>query len=64
MSYLLIGRFNETIRLDRDLFVRDDTSTKVLSFETPPKEGFFTEMNHRKRKWILYCFCHHEKNQY
>ena len=64
MSYMLIVTFNEPVIQDRNgdggvilLFVRDDIFTKVLSFETPQKEGFFTEMNHRKRKWLFCCSC-------
>ena len=48
----LIDGFNEPIRLNRIrngggilLSIRKDVSTKGLSFETSPIEGFFIEIN-------------------
>ena len=48
------------MKLDRNkngegilLFIRKDITTKVLSFETSPTEGFVIEINLYKKKWLL-----------
>ena len=64
----LINGFNEPIRLDRNkngggilLYIREDIPTKVLSFETPPIECFYVEINLHKKKWLLSCSYNPEK---
>ena len=49
-----------TLRLDRNeygggtlLYVRDDTPTKFIPTKNSTIEGFFIELNLRKKKWLL-----------
>ena len=56
----LIKGYSAIYRLDRDaqgggimLFIREDISSKLLAVEDFPTEGFYVEINLRKRKWLL-----------
>ena len=51
-----------TFRLDRNqygvgilLYVRDDIPTKFIPIKNSTIEGFFIELNLRKKKWLLCC---------
>ena len=35
------------------LYVREDIPSKLLSIENQPIEGFYIEINLRKKKWLL-----------
>ena len=57
-----IPGYSSPFRLDRDqngggimVFVREDITAKLLSFEDKPIEARFTELNFRKKKWLLSC---------
>ena len=57
---LLIPRYSSPYRFDRNrrgggimLYVREDKPSKLLSIENQPIEGFYIEINLRKKKWLL-----------
>ena len=43
------------------LFVREDISSKLLSTENAPTEGFYIKLNLRK-KWLLWGSCNPHRN--
>lgn len=64
----MINGFSEPIRQDRNkngggilLHISEDMSTKALSFETLPIEGFYVEINLHNKKWLLSCSYNTEK---
>ena len=44
-------------------FIREDIPVKLLSDESEPIEGLYTELNGRKKKWLLRCFYNPNKNK-
>ena len=44
------------------LFIREGTSTRVLSFETSAIEGLFVEINLYKKEWVLCCSYNTDSN--
>ena len=44
------------------VFVREDITAKLLSFEDEPIEALFTELNFWKKKWLLSCSYNPNKN--
>ena len=57
----LIPGYSSPYRFDRNrrgggimLYVREDIPSKLLSVENQPIEGFYVEINLRKKKW-LFC---------
>ena len=58
----MIKRYSAPYRFDRDvqgggtmIFVREDIPSKLLAVEYFPTEGFYVEINLRKKKWLLCC---------
>ena len=56
----LIPGYSSPYRFDRNcrgggiiLYVREDIPSKLLSVENRPIEGFYLEINLRKKKWLL-----------
>ena len=65
----LISGYSSPYRLDRNcqgggimLHVREDIPSKLLSIENHPIEGFYVEINLRKKKWLLCCSYNPHKN--
>ena len=57
-----IKSFSDPFRVDRNthcggilFYAREDIPVKLLSVENLPTECFFTEINLRKRKWLVCC---------
>ena len=57
---LLIPGYSSPYRLDRNccgggimLYVREDIPSKLLLIDNQPIEGFYIEINLRKKKWLL-----------
>ena len=44
------------------LYVREDIPSKHLGVEMSPTEGFYVEINLRKKKWLLFCSYNPNKN--
>ena len=64
-----IPGFKTPFRRDRNkhgggimVFVREGISSKLISNETLCIEGMFIELNFRKKKWLLCCSYHPNKN--
>ena len=60
----LIPEYSSPYRFDRNcrgrgimLYVREDIPSKLLSIKNQPIEGFYKEINLRKKKWLL-CGTH------
>ena len=56
----LISGYSSPFRFDRNcrrgdiiLYVREDIPSKLFSIENQPIEGFYIEINLRKKKWLL-----------
>ena len=56
----LIPGYSSPYHFDRNcgrggimLYVREDIPSKLLSIENQPIEGFYIEINLRKKKWLL-----------
>ena len=56
----LIPGYSAPYRIDRTchgegliLFVREDITSKLLLTENAPIAGFYTEINLRKKKWLI-----------
>ena len=56
----LISGYSSPYRLDRNcrgggimLYVREDIPSKLLLIDNQPIEGFYIEINLRKKKWLL-----------
>ena len=65
----LINGYSKLFRINRNsqgggimLYVREDIPSKVLGVETSPTEGFYVEINVRKKKWLLCCSYNLNKN--
>ena len=65
----LIDGFKTPFRLDRNkngggimLFVREGIPAKFLSFASSPTEGFYVELNFRKKKWLVCCSYNPDKS--
>ena len=65
----LINGYSEPFRIDRNsqgggimLYVREDIPSKLVGVETSPTEGFYVEINLRKKKWLLCCSYNPNKN--
>jgi hypothetical protein len=61
--------FSTPIRLDRNkngggimLFVRENVTFNLLSFENSPIECFYVELNIKRKKWLLVCSYNPNKN--
>ena len=59
-NLFLIPGYNSPYGFDRNcrgggimLYVREDIPSKLLSIENQPIEGFYLEINLRKKKWLL-----------
>ena len=59
-SQILIPDYTSPYRLDRNyhgggimLYVREDIPSKLLLTDNQPIEGFYIEINLRKKKWLL-----------
>ena len=64
-SQFKISGYSSPFRLDQDqngggimVFVREDITAKLLSFEDKPIEVLFTELNFRKNKWHGFLAVH------
>ena len=44
------------------LCVREDIPSKLMGVETSSTEGFYVEINLRKKKWLLCCSYNPNKN--
>ena len=56
----LIPGYSSPYRLNRNcrgggimMYIREDTPSKLLPIENQPIEGFYVEINLRKKKWLL-----------
>ena len=65
----LIPGYGSPYRFDRNcrgggimLYVREDIPSKLLSIENQPIEGFYIEINLRKKKWLLCATYNPHKN--
>ena len=36
-------------------YIREDIPSKLIPTDFSNREGFFVELNLRKKKWVLYC---------
>ena len=68
-AQFLIPGYNGPCRINRNchgvgimLFVRENIPSKLLSAESAPIEGFYIELNFRKKKWLLYGSYNPHKN--
>ena len=64
-----IHGYSEPYRFDRNgnsggilVFIREDMSTKLIDSQMKT-EGFFIELNLRRRKWLLRCSCNPKYSQ-
>ena len=69
IGQFLINGYSEPFRIDRNsqgggimLYVREDIPSKLVGVETSPTEGFYVEINLRKKKWLLCCSYNPNKN--
>ena len=67
----LINGYSKLFRIERNsqgsgiiLYVREDIPSKLLEVEMSPTEGFYEEINLRKKKWLLCCFYDLKEKQY
>ena len=44
------------------VFIREDHPLKLQSLEPVPVEGLYIELNIRKKKWLVKCFCNFHRN--
>ena len=44
------------------LFIMEDISSKLVAVEDSPIEGFYVEINLRKKIWLLCCFYSPQKS--
>ena len=58
----MIEGFTTPYRLDRNgsgggilVYIRDDIPSKLIPTDFSNREGFFLELNLRKKKWVLCC---------
>ena len=65
----LIKGYSALYRLDRDaqgrgimLFIREDIPSKLLAVDDFPTEGFYVEINLRKKEWLLCCYYNPKKS--
>ena len=65
----LIEGYSKPYRIDRNrhgrgimLYVRPDIPSKLLPTELLPMEDFYVEINLEKKKWLLCCSFHPNKN--
>ena len=70
IGQFLINSYSEPFRIDRNnqgggimLYVREDIPSKLVGVETSPTEGFYVEINLRKKKWLLCCSYNPNKNK-
>ena len=56
------GRVYDSIWLDRNgsvgeilVYIREDIQSKLIPTDFSNREGFFLELNLRKKKWVLCC---------
>ena len=61
-SQFKIPGYSSSFHLDRDqngggimVFVREDITAKLLSFEDKPIDAFYIELNFRENEWLLSC---------
>ena len=52
-GYSLLYRFDRNCRGGIMLYVREDIHSKLLSLKNQPIEGFYMEINLKKKKWLL-----------
>ena len=65
----LSNGYSEPFRIDQNsqgggimLYVREDIPSNLMGVETFPTEGFYLEINLRKKKWLLCCCYNPNKN--
>ena len=64
----LIEGYSKPYRIDRNshgggiMHVRADIPSKLLSTDLLPMEGFYADINHQKKKWLLCCSYNPSKN--
>ena len=65
----MIDGYSEPFRIDPNsqgggimLYVREDILSKLVGVETSPTEGFYLEINLRKKEWLLCCSYNPNKN--
>ena len=62
LTQFLIEGFTAPYRLDGNgsgegilVYIREDIPSKLIPTDFPNREGFFLELNLRKKKWVLCC---------
>ena len=62
LTQFLIEGFTTPYRLDRNgsgggilVYIREDIPSKLIPTDFSNREGFFLELNFRKKKWVLCC---------
>ena len=65
----LIKGYSAPYRLDGDaqgggimLFIREDIPSKLLEVDDFPTEGFYVEINLRKKEWLFCCYYNPKKS--
>ena len=68
-TQFLIEGFTATYKLDRNVsgggilvYIREDIPYKSIATDFSYREGFFLELNLRKKKWVLRCFYNPHNN--
>ena len=68
-TQFLIEGFRTPYRLDRNgsaggilVYTCEDIPSKLIPTDFSNREGFFLELNLRKKKWILCCFYNPHSN--